>query len=112
MMELAGTRGFDFRKLADFAASDTDRRERITESLAWHLQDFIPGDRAEYDVGANLFKSTSGGFVFEGQDVLGQSFEHDEVIDALWEACEEVQDRLGFETILVDDWTVEFREVA
>jgi len=111
-MELTGIAGIDFSRFTALAESDTDRRERITESLAWHFQDFIPGGRAEYDVGANLFKSTSGGFVFEGQDILGQSFEDGGMIDALWEVREEVQDRLGFETVLVDDWTVEFREAA
>lgn len=111
-MELVGIAGIDFRRFTALAESDTDRRERITESLAWHLGDFIQGDSSEHDVGVNLFRSTSGGFVFEGQDILGQSFESDEMVDALWEVRGEVEDRLGFETILVDDWTVEFREAA
>lgn len=111
-MELEGIQGLGFQRLAQQVSSDADRRERITESLAWHLRDFIEGDNLEYDVGVNLFKSTSGSFVFEGQGILSESFESDEMIDALWEVRTEVADRLGFETILADDWTVEFREAS
>ena len=111
-MELSGIRNIDFRRFTALAESDTDRRERITESLAWHLGEYISGEQGEYDVGVNLVRLTSGDFVFEGQDILDQSFESDEMIDVLWEVRGEVEDRLGFETVLLDDWTVEFREAA
>jgi len=111
-MRLEGIRTINFYRLAQQWAVDFDRRQRIMDSIMWHLGDYIQADRPGRAVWNNLMENSQGPdvYVFDGRELLDENFdESDELIEGLWEVKEDLERQLGFDTRLLDDWAVEFR---
>ena len=114
-MRLEGIQDSGFHRMTQQWATDFDRRQRIMDSMMWHLGDYIQSERPGRAIWDNLMERgrDPGVFIFDGRGLLEENFdESDELIDGLWVVREDIENQLGFETRLLDDWTVEFREAA
>lgn len=109
-MRLEGTQGIRFHRLGQQWAINFDRRQRIMDSMMWYLGEHIRAERPGRAIWNALRIDEEGNFTFHGEELLDESFsESDELIEGLWDVKEDIEKQIGYDTRLVDDWTVEFR---
>lgn len=112
-MRLEGISTIQFHRLGQQWAIDFDRRQRIMDSMMWYMGDHFQAERPGRAVWNALRIDEEGNFTFDGRELLEESFdESDELVEGLWDVKEDIEKQIGYETRLLDDWTVEFREVA
>jgi len=90
----------------------TDEKERLAESLFFHLQDYIQAgpDEAYVKMLSQIFQPSDNVYVLEGEGLLDRDFYSPEMETAVARISEEVGDRIGFFPEIVDANTLEFRQ--